>query len=175
MAGYRLANVRILILDDSDNMRLLLRTVLEELGARLIAEASNTHEAWDRLRGFRPDIVLCDWELKSGTGLAFVQRLRGAPDSPNPFLPVILVSGYAEVSRVIQARDAGVTEYLAKPVHAHALYARIRSLIEKPRFFIDTATFFGPDRRRHEARDDARWPGPERRTRAIPESEILRL
>ncbi len=164
MTGYVLHPVRVLIVDDSAIMRHLMRGILEELGIRLIADAATPVEAWNRLHAFRPDIMLCDWELKSGTGLAFVQWLRGAADSPDRFLPVILVTGHTEVSRVLRARDAGVTEYLAKPFTARDLYARIRALIESSRTFVDTETFFGPDRRRDGRVGAEPWGGLERRS-----------
>jgi hypothetical protein len=61
---------------------------------------------------------------------------------------------------VIKARDAGVTEFLAKPISAKALYNRILHIILNPRPFIKTETYFGPDRRRNV---NAKYSGPERR------------
>ena len=59
-----------------------------------------------------------------------------------------MITGHAEISRVAEARDAGVTEFLVKPITAHALFDRISSVIARPCPFIRTATYFGPDRRR---------------------------
>ena len=53
-----------------------------------------------------------------------------------------------ETHRVLEARDAGITEFLAKPVSARGLYQRITMVIERPRQFIKTRTYTGPDRRR---------------------------
>ena len=60
----------------------------------------------------------------------------------------------------MEARDAGVTEFLVKPLSAQALHQRILSVVAHPRPFIRTPTFFGPDRRRTKA---AEYTGPERR------------
>jgi two-component system, chemotaxis family, chemotaxis protein CheY len=75
-------------------------------------------------------------------------------------VPIIMLSGHSEKNRVMQARDAGVTEFLAKPIAAKALYERILSVVLNPRPFIRTATFFGPDRRRNV---NPNYFGPERR------------
>ena len=64
-------------------------------------------------------------------------------------------------SKVIEAINAGVNEYLAKPVRPVDLFHRITALIERPRRFIKASTYFGPDRRR---RQDPRFSGPWRRS-----------
>lgn len=170
MVGYRIDKPKFLIVDDSRLMRRVLRNVLWSLGARNVEEASTDLAAWDLLFGFQPDLVLLDWELGGRDGLAFVQRVRTDRRSPDRFLPIILVTGHTEVSRVVQARDAGVTEYLAKPFTAQRLYGRIKALIEHPRLFVDTETFFGPDRRRRGSRP---WTGQDRRTNGQPEVDDL--
>jgi hypothetical protein len=58
------------------------------------------------------------------------------------------------------ARDAGVTEFLAKPISANALYQRVLNIVANPRPFIKTKTYFGPDRRRNV---NPNYNGPERR------------
>ena len=96
------------------------------------------------------------------SGIEFVKRLRLSKDSPNPFLPVILLTGHTELKRVLIARDAGVNEFLAKPISPKELYVKIRSIIENPRPFIRTETYFGPDRRRR----DVPFEGEDRRRKA---------
>ena len=74
--------------------------------------------------------------------------------------PLVLMSGHTEQWRVNMARDAGVNEFLAKPISAKTLYDRILAVIEKPRPFVRTKNYFGPCRRRVNSRD---YAGPERR------------
>ncbi len=81
-------------------------------------------------------------------GLDFVRLVRTAKDSANPYVPIIMLTGYTEYRRVVEARDAGVNEFLAKPISARALYQRFASIIDNPRSFIKTKNYFGPDRRR---------------------------
>ena len=86
--------------------------------------------------------------------------VRTASDTPNPMLPVIMLSGHTEPKRVAEARDAGVTDFLSKPVSPKALYLRIEQVILRPRQFVRAKAFEGPDRRRH--RDD-KYSGRRRR------------
>lgn len=143
-----LARLRFLVVDDNVFMRMLIREVLRAFGAREIAESSNAMDAYEAVRQMTPDIVLVDWEMTPENGLVLVRRIRREPDSPNPFLPVIMVSGYSEESRVLAARDAGVNEFVVKPLSAASLISRIQWVIDKPRSYVKTATYFGPDRRR---------------------------
>jgi len=89
--------------------------------------------------------------------------VRTDPESPDQFVPIIMLSGHTEKARVMQARDAGITEFMAKPIAARALYARMVAVIEHPRTFVKTASYFGPDRRRQ----DMPFPGPDRRSTAV--------
>jgi two-component system, chemotaxis family, chemotaxis protein CheY len=71
-----------------------------------------------------------------------------------------MLTGHSEKNRVLRARDAGITEFLAKPISATALYERILTLVANPRPFIRTKSYFGPDRRRNAG---VNYLGPERR------------
>ena len=59
-----------------------------------------------------------------------------------------MITGHTEKHRVEAARDAGVTEFLAKPITAHNLFSRIAEIVERPRAFVRCDSYFGPDRRR---------------------------
>ena len=71
-----------------------------------------------------------------------------------------MLTGHSEKKRVVSARDAGVTEFLAKPISAKGLYQRIVNVVANPRPFIKTKTYFGPDRRRNV---NPNYVGTERR------------
>jgi DNA-binding response OmpR family regulator len=86
--------------------------------------------------------------------------IRQPGANANPYVPIIMLSGHSEKKRVVSARDAGVTEFLAKPISAKALYQRILNIVVSPRSFIKTRTYFGPDRRRN---TNLTYVGPERR------------
>ena len=93
-------------------------------------------------------------------GVEFTRQVRRAPDSRNPYLPIIMMTGHSARSRVEEARDAGVTEFIVKPVTAKTLLNRIYAVVYKPRPFLHTDSYFGPDRRR---RNDPGYSGPWRR------------
>jgi two-component system, chemotaxis family, chemotaxis protein CheY len=93
-------------------------------------------------------------------GCELTKLIRTASDSPNHYVPIIMLTAYAERSKVEAARDAGVTEFCAKPVTATELYRKVAAAINAPRSFIRTSVYFGPDRRR---RKDDSYKGDERR------------
>jgi CheY-like chemotaxis protein len=159
--AYQFNKIRVLLVEDNAHMRKLLKALLEAVGVREIVEAHDGGLAWMAMKKEPVDFALIDWEMYPVDGLELVRKIRTEPDSPNPFLPIIMVTGHTERSRVLKARDLGVTEFLAKPVSAQSLSQRIEELIERPRPYIRTREFFGPDRRR--GRKAAGYIGPERR------------
>ena len=145
---YVLDNVNVLVLDDNRHMRNLVQSILHALGVKNVCEAADAAQAFKELQHFQADVLIVDWHMEPLDGLDFVRLVRTAKDSPNPYVPIIMLSGYTEYRRVTEARDAGVNEFLAKPISAKALYQRFASIIDNPRPFIRTKTYFGPDRRR---------------------------
>ena len=129
-------------------MRVLLRELLNSTGIREVSEAANGEAALRVLRERRCDLILSDMAMAPMDGIAFTRHIRTDSNSPNPFVPIIMVTGHTEKERVMAARDAGVTEFLAKPVTPKSLYSRIAEIVERPRAFVRTDSYFGPDRRR---------------------------
>jgi CheY-like chemotaxis protein len=164
MRHYNLEKLRILVVDDSPHMRDIMRRIVRIFGMRQFAEAADGTQAMKVLAAFGPDIVITNWEMSPMNGLEFVRRVRTHPDSANPLVPIIMVTGHAEMKRVIEARNAGINEFLTKPLSAKALHGRIVRIIEKPRVFVRCDGYFGPDRRM-QAMD---YEGPERRLHAPP-------
>jgi two-component system, chemotaxis family, chemotaxis protein CheY len=152
--------LKILLVDDNQHMRMLLTEILRALGVRQIFEALDGAEALQLMRDVEMDLVMTDLTMGPLDGIDFVNLLRNSPDSPGPFTPVIMITGHSTMRRVAEARDAGVNEFLAKPVTARGVIHRINLLIEHPRPFIRCAGYFGPDRRR---RQDPAFTGPYRR------------
>ena len=163
MAEYNLERVNFLVVDDNRHMRALVKGILIALGVKGIIKASNGVDAFRELHHFAADIIIADWNMDPLNGIDFTRLVRTADDSPNHFVPIILLTSYTELNRVMEARDAGISEFLAKPISARKLYSRVQSIIESPRPFIRTTgmnAYFGPDRRRM---DHASYKGPERR------------
>lgn len=168
--SYQFESVKVLIVEDNSPMSELIRSLLETFGIRNIVTAKDGEEGFRVYCRISPDIVIADWMMKPTDGISLTRRIRNDPQSPNQFVPVILMTGFSERRRVIQARDSGVTEFLVKPFNARDLYRRISQIIERPRQFIRSEDFFGPDRRRK--RDD-NYVGPERRDREDVEQVFL--
>ncbi|MEQ8665584.1 MAG: response regulator [Rhodospirillales bacterium] len=158
--GYDLSNLRVLLVEDNEFLRKLVSSVLASLGIRRVQKAREGGEGWSLFQASSPDLIIVDWVMTPIDGPAFVQRVRQDDKSRNIYIPIIMLSAYGDMSRVIAARDMGVNEFLAKPVSAAQLYDRIERVLEVERPFVRAQDYFGPCRRR---RDDPKYSGPERR------------
>ncbi|MBS0472094.1 MAG: response regulator [Proteobacteria bacterium] len=163
MSGYRFERLKVLVVDDNQHMRKLVLTILQAFGVIQIYEAADGNRAWAMLREANPDVVILDWMMDGMTGLDLVKLVRTSPATPNPFVPIIMLTGYTQIDHVRLARDAGVNEFLAKPVSVKSLMSRLVAVIEQPRPYVRTKSYFGPCRRRR-GKDEYR--GPERRVTA---------
>jgi two-component system, chemotaxis family, chemotaxis protein CheY len=159
MADYDLSNLTVLVVDDYQPMRVILKNVLYALGIKNITEASGGEEALKALQVGNFDIVFTDNLMKPMSGIELVRKIRAGEEEVGSFTPIIMISGYSDMVHIVEARDAGINEFLAKPVSAKLVYLRICSVIESPRNFINCEEFFGPDRRRRLVQKD----GEERR------------
>lgn len=152
--------LKILLVDDNHHMRVLLTEILRAIGVRHVFEAGDGAEALQIMRAHQVDIVMTDLAMQPLDGIDFVRLLRNSADSPNQMAPVIMITGHSTSRRVGEARDAGVNEFLAKPVTARGVIERIGEIVEHPRPYIRAPEFFGPERRR---KVDAHFAGPWRR------------
>lgn len=129
-------------------MRRITRMLLSGFGVRNIEEADDGASALELFEQSQPDLVITDWVMPVFDGLELTRAIRNPDTCSSPYTPIIMITGYSERSRVTVARDAGVTEFLAKPISGKDLYLRINNCIVNPRQFVRTKSFFGPDRRR---------------------------
>lgn len=156
----KLDKVSVLVVEDIAPMRNLIVGVLEALGIGNIHTAEHGGSGFSEYRRGNPDIIITDWEMEPVSGFEMIKKIRNDPTSPNKTVPIILITGYSAKTRVIEARDIGVTEFLTKPFTGQDLAKRITHIINKPRDFVETHSFFGPDRRRKKIDD---YEGPKRR------------
>ncbi|MBX9614167.1 MAG: response regulator [Caulobacteraceae bacterium] len=140
--------LNVLVIDDNSHMRAITVAILKSAGIRRTREVSDGAMALTALREYPIDLAIVDFNMSPMDGVEFTRLVRNSPDSVNPYLPIIMMTGHSERSRVTEARDAGVTEFVVKPVTARAIFERIQAIILRPRAFIQTDTYFGPDRRR---------------------------
>ncbi len=155
-----LSKVRVLVVDANAHMRTIVSSVLIAVGVGHVRECADGAEALKTLEHWQTDIAIVDYRMAPIDGLEFTRLVRNAEDSVNPYLPIIMLTGDASRQMVLDARDAGVTEFVAKPMNAQAILDRLNNVIFKPRSFVKTADYFGPDRRR---KQDESYNGPWRR------------
>lgn len=154
------ARVMVLVVDDNHYMRVIVGTMLRSMGITLIREASDGIDALEIVRDWRPDVIILDLMMEQLDGIEFTKLVRRGTDSPNPYVPIIMMTGHTDRRRVIEARDAGVNEFVAKPLTARALIDRMRSVINNERGWVKSVGYVGPDRRRRTPPD---YNGPFRR------------
>jgi two-component system, chemotaxis family, chemotaxis protein CheY len=165
--------LQVLLVEDNAHMRTIVTTLLQGLGLQHVRETRNGEEALEALRLTPVDLALVDFLMAPMDGVEFTRLIRTSPKSPNVYMPVVMMTGHSERSRVCEARDAGVTEFVAKPLTARALALRINAVIHHARPFVRTPTYFGPDRRR---RADPRYRHFRRRAGDVqPETGALAL
>ena len=152
--------LRLLVVDDNRHMRAIVVHIAQALGLREILQAADGGEALRRLRESPCDVALVDLNMAPVDGVAFTREVRNAPDSADVYLPIIMMTGHVERARVEEARDAGVSEFILKPLATAALVERMEAVILRPRPFVRALAYFGPDRRR---RTDPGYRGPLRR------------
>ncbi len=142
-----LGELKVLLVDDNEHMRAIVGTILKGIGIVNLREARDGSEALEALRTWPADIAIVDFRMEPMDGVDLTRLVRNAADSRNPFLPIIMMTGFADRSRVEEARDSGVTELIVKPVTARAIIDRLNAVVYRPRPFVRTADYFGPQRR----------------------------
>jgi two-component system chemotaxis response regulator CheY len=155
-----LAKLKVLVVDDNQHMTSIVKTILRSFEVKDPFEAHNADDALDLLRSQPVDLIVLDYAMDLVDGCQLTRIIRTGTDSSHTFAPIIMLTAYAERSKVEAARDAGVTEFCAKPVTATELYRKVCAVINAPRSFIRTPIYFGPDRRR---RNNDSYGGKERR------------
>ena len=159
MSSMDISQVNVLIVEDNLHFRTLMRTILQALGVQIVEEARDGAEAMEVLASFDADLAIIDWKMDGVDGVECVRRIRSGEDNVNKFLPIIMVTGYTDESLAQEARNAGVSDFLSKPISAKSLLSRIVSVISEDRSFVKIDDYFGPDRRRQ----DKEYNGADRR------------
>jgi two-component system, chemotaxis family, chemotaxis protein CheY len=112
---------RVLMADDSGTMRKIILRHLQTIGVASVAEASDGAEAVALFKPGKFDLVLTDWNMPGKTGLELIQEIR----TQDKAVPIVMITTEGEKSRVIQAIQAGVTDYLVKPFTAETIREKI--------------------------------------------------
>lgn len=150
--------VAILVVDDNDQVRSLLTSVLKNLGVGTVYKAKEGGDAIELIKslpqdytkkgGCPIDLIISDWVMSPVDGISLLRWVRHHPDTPNPFLPFAMISALSDASKIERARDLGATHFFAKPFSVESITAHLCSILTTGRVFVRTENFFGPDRRR---------------------------
>lgn len=138
------AATKILVVDDEHYMRKVVRTLLMSIGVRTVYEAPDGPTGLEAIRTMQPDVVIVDWQMPGLDGASFVRMVRSPDTFPYPNVPIIMLTGHGERSRVIEAVQIGVNEFLLKPVSSKALQSRLVSVLTKPRASVKAGAYYGP-------------------------------
>jgi|TARA_B110000902_G_scaffold123621_1_gene144472 two-component system phosphate regulon response regulator PhoB len=119
---------KILIVDDEDHIRDMLRMALELHGFRCI-EAENATIAHSLIVDEQPNLVLLDWMMPEVSGVELIKRLK--KDSATKEVPIIMLTARADEDRKIHGLESGADDYVTKPFSNRELIARIESLLRR--------------------------------------------
>ncbi len=149
----RLASVRVLIADRDQRTAMLVQRILFAFGLRSIELTTNGETALELLRTKPFDFIITEWNMHPFDGIALVKAIRTARDDKRirRDIPIIMLTAQAELENVQAARDAGITEFVAKPFSAATISSRIIQIIDNPRSFVESPGYVGPCRRRRGA------------------------
>lgn len=148
-----------MIVDDDRLVQKLVADVLKNLGFGKTHKADDGKSALKMLESTAVDFIFCDWRMPQMSGPEFIKAVRGGKTKVNPFIPIIMLTGNAEVHQVIEARNIGANDYLIKPFTVKQITKRIIELVDNPREFIASPKYTGPCRRRR----NVPFNGQERR------------
>jgi two-component system chemotaxis response regulator CheY len=141
-------SIEILVVEDNQYMRKVIRNLLVNLGVKTVHEASDGIAGLEAIRMFAPDIVILDWEMPLLNGAELVRIVRSPGVFPVPDVPIIMLTGHVERWRVVEATRLGVHEFLKKPVSGKSLLDRMLSILTNPRPMVRLGDYYGPEPRR---------------------------
>jgi two-component system chemotaxis response regulator CheY len=120
------ANMKILVVDDFQTMRRIIRNYLRQLGFNNVEEAEDGDVALEKLKESAFDFVITDWNMPKMTGIDLLKKIRTADNFKN--IPVLIITAEAEKENVVQAAQAGVNDYIVKPFTPEVLQTKIEKI-----------------------------------------------
>ena len=119
--------IKILIVDDADSVRNILKYILKLIGFEAFLEASNGEDALNMLQSTKVDLVIADWKMPKLNGIELLEKVRD--DDKLKSLPFIMVTGDSDKSHVLKALQGGVSDYVLKPVDSSLLQRKVLKLV----------------------------------------------
>jgi CheY-like chemotaxis protein len=145
--AINLRDLLILVADPSSYVCMLVHGMLRGFGANKVLEVRDGPGVLQTLDNHKIDVLLCDGGLPPQGGLSLTRTIRRNPNNENRTMPILLMTSDTREAMIKAGRDAGANMVVAKPLSPANLYDRLAWVALNPRQFIDTETYFGPDRR----------------------------
>jgi len=111
------------VADDNEEQRETLVIILKGLGIDRIIEAQDGFDAWRQLKRGKVDLVISDWDMPKRNGLELFKKMQTSKTVKN--VPYLLLTGFGDKERVVEAINAGITDYMVKPVTQALLKKKI--------------------------------------------------
>lgn len=121
-------NMKIMVVDDMSTMRRIVRNVLKQIGFTNVEEAENGKEALDKLKAEPYGFVVSDWNMPVMTGIDMLRAIRA--DGSLKDIPVLMVTAEAQKENIVEAVQAGVSNYIVKPFTAEALQDKMGKIFK---------------------------------------------
>lgn len=121
-------SIKILIVDDFATMRRILKNILKQLGFKNLVEADDGTTAWDVLESQEIDLIISDWNMPKMTGLELLKKVRASTRYQKA--PFLMVTAEAQKQNVIEAVQAGVSNYVVKPFTAEAISDKLKKILK---------------------------------------------
>lgn len=119
--------MKVLVVDDSRAIRMILSRILAEVGFDEVLEAGDGSEALNKLAEHgAPDLMLVDWNMPVMNGYELVQSARGNDDYAG--MPIMMVTTETEMDQVVKALEAGANEYIMKPFNKDDVLSKLEIL-----------------------------------------------
>ena len=120
-------SIKVLVVDDFATMRRILKNILKQIGFKNLVEADDGTTAWDVLEDQEIDLVLADWNMPKMTGLELLKKVRASEKYAK--VPFLMVTAEAQKQNVIEAVQAGVSNYVVKPFTAEAISEKLEKIL----------------------------------------------
>ena len=162
-------DIKILVVDDSPPMRQLVLSMLRSFGYMNVQTANDGAQALRHTEGHaKLDMIICDIEMEPMSSIEFLRELRRDEENPSRTSAVIMLTGNNEMESIIAARNAGMDEYLVKPISPARLKKRIESVLSKNRTFVVEGDYVGPERRGNLGKETPAAPPSNPKQRQAP-------
>jgi len=121
-------NMKILVVDDMSTMRRIVKNIMKQLGFANVEEAENGQDALEKLRAESFGFIIADWNMPVMTGIDLLRAIRA--DDKLKAIPVLMVTAEAQKENLMEAIQAGVSNYIVKPFTAEVIQEKMNKIFK---------------------------------------------